>query len=45
MLVPPGNVIAYGRLCADPYEIGEDSIVILGPPFTFDESNIDGFNF
>jgi rhamnose transport system substrate-binding protein len=29
----------------EPYEIGEDSVVILGPPFTFDESNIDDFNF
>jgi rhamnose transport system substrate-binding protein len=29
----------------EPYEIGPDSVVILGPPFTFDESNIDDFNF
>lgn len=29
----------------EPYEIGEDSVVILGPPFTFDESNIDDFDF
>jgi rhamnose transport system substrate-binding protein len=29
----------------EPYEIGEDSVVILGPPFTFDADNIDDFNF
>lgn len=29
----------------EPYEIGEDSVVILGPPFTFDETNIDDFDF
>jgi len=28
-----------------PYEIGEDSVVILGPPFTFNADNIGDFNF
>lgn len=29
----------------EPYTIGPDSVVILGPPFKFDESNIDEFDF
>lgn len=29
----------------EPYEIGPDGVVILGPPFTFDETNIDDFDF
>ena len=28
-----------------PYTIGKDSVVILGPPFKFDGTNIDTFNF
>jgi rhamnose transport system substrate-binding protein len=28
-----------------PYTIGKDGIVILGPPFKFDATNIDTFNF
>ena len=28
-----------------PYTIGKDSVVILGPPFKFDSTNIDTFNF
>ena len=28
-----------------PYTIGKDGVVILGPPFKFDASNIDTFNF
>ncbi len=28
-----------------PYTIGKDSIVILGPAFKFDKTNVDSFNF
>jgi rhamnose transport system substrate-binding protein len=28
-----------------PYTIGKDSVVILGPAFRFDSSNVDNFNF
>ena len=28
-----------------PYTIGKDSVVILGPAFRFDKSNVDQFNF
>ncbi len=28
-----------------PYTIGPDSVVILGPAFRFDATNIDQFNF
>jgi hypothetical protein len=28
-----------------PYTIGKDSVVILGPAFRFDASNVDNFNF
>ena len=28
-----------------PYTIGKDSVVILGPAFRFDETNVDDFNF
>ncbi len=28
-----------------PYTIGKDGVVILGPPFKFDATNIDTFNF
>jgi len=28
-----------------PYTIGKDSIVVLGPAFRFDKTNVDNFNF
>jgi rhamnose transport system substrate-binding protein len=28
-----------------PYTIGKDSVVILGPAFRFDKTNVDNFNF
>ena len=28
-----------------PYTIGKDSVVILGPAFRFDKTNVDQFNF
>jgi rhamnose transport system substrate-binding protein len=28
-----------------PYTIGKDSVVILGPAFRFDATNVDNFNF
>ena len=28
-----------------PYTIGKDSIVVLGPAFRFDKTNVDDFNF
>ena len=28
-----------------PYTIGKDSVVILGPAFRFDTTNVDQFNF
>ena len=28
-----------------PYTIGADSVVILGPAFRFDKTNVDNFNF
>ena len=28
-----------------PYTIGKDSVVILGPAFRFDSTNVDSFNF
>ena len=28
-----------------PYTIGKDSVVILGPAFRFDATNVDHFNF
>jgi rhamnose transport system substrate-binding protein len=28
-----------------PYTIGKDSVVILGPAFRFDSTNVDNFNF
>jgi hypothetical protein len=28
-----------------PYTIGKDGVVILGPAFRFDKTNVDNFNF
>ena len=28
-----------------PYTIGKDSVVILGPAFRFDSTNVNDFNF
>ena len=28
-----------------PYTIGKDSVVVLGPAFRFDSTNVDQFNF
>lgn len=39
----PGETFEAGRL--GEYEIGEDSVVLLGPPTVFDESNIGDFDF
>ena len=42
----PGETFTVPNLNGgQPYTIGDDSVVILGPPFTFDASNIDDFNF
>ena len=38
-----GETFEAGRL--GEYEIQEDSVVVLGPPTVFDESNIDDFDF
>ena len=38
-----GEKFTAGRLGS--YTIGTDSVVVLGPPFTFNASNIDQFNF
>ena len=39
----PGEAFTAGEL--GEYEIGEDSVVLLGPPTVFDSSNIDDFDF
>jgi rhamnose transport system substrate-binding protein len=42
----PGETFTVPGLNDDqPYEIGEKSVVILGPPFEFNAENIDQFNF
>ena len=38
-----GEKFTAGRLGS--YTIGADNVVVLGPPFTFNASNIDQFNF
>ncbi len=38
-----GNTFTAGRL--GDYTIGANSVIITGPPFTFDSSNIDDFSF
>lgn len=39
----PGETFEAGRLGT--YTIGENGVVLLGPPFLFDENNIDDFDF
>ena len=39
----PGDTFEAGRLGS--YTVDENGEVLLGPPFTFDASNIDNFNF
>jgi rhamnose transport system substrate-binding protein len=39
----PGDTFEAGRLGT--YTVGEEGEVLLGPPFTFDASNIDDFDF
>ena len=39
----PGQKFTAGRLGS--YTIGTDGVVVLGPPFTFNASNIDQFDF
>lgn len=39
----PGETFTAGKL--GEYTVGEDGVVLLGPPFTFDINNIDNFNF
>jgi rhamnose transport system substrate-binding protein len=39
----PGETFTAGEL--GEYEIGEDSVVLLGPPTVFDSNNIDDFDF
>jgi rhamnose transport system substrate-binding protein len=39
----PGDKFTAGRLGG--YTIGPDGVVVLGPPFVFNASNIDQFNF
>ena len=39
----PGDKFTAGRLGG--YTVGADGVVVLGPPFTFNASNIDQFNF
>jgi rhamnose transport system substrate-binding protein len=39
----PGETFSAGRL--GEYTVGEDGVVLLGPPFTFDISNVDNFDF
>ena len=39
----PGETFSAGKL--GEYTVGEDGVVLLGPPFTFDINNIDKFNF
>lgn len=39
----PGDTFEAGRLGS--YTVGEGGEVLLGPPFTFDASNIDNFDF
>lgn len=42
----PGETFSVpGLNDGQPYEIGPDSVVILGPPFEFTPENIDQFNF
>jgi rhamnose transport system substrate-binding protein len=42
----PGETFTVKGLNSDqPYTIGPDSVVILGPPYKFDKTNIDQFNF
>ncbi len=42
----PGETFTVKGLNNDqPYTIGPDSVVILGPPYKFDKTNIDQFNF
>ena len=38
-----GDTFEAGRLGS--YTVGEDGVVLLGPPFTFDTDNIDDFDF
>jgi rhamnose transport system substrate-binding protein len=39
----PGETFSAGKL--GEYTVGEDGVVLLGPPYTFDINNIDNFNF
>jgi rhamnose transport system substrate-binding protein len=39
----PGETFTAGKL--GEYTVGEDGVILLGPPFTFDINNIDTFNF
>jgi rhamnose transport system substrate-binding protein len=39
----PGDKFTAGRLGS--YTVGTDGVVVLGPPFVFNASNIDQFNF
>jgi len=39
----PGETFSAGRL--GEYTVGDDGVVLLGPPFTFDADNIDDFAF
>jgi rhamnose transport system substrate-binding protein len=39
----PGDTFEAGRLGT--YTVGEEGEVLLGPPFTFDASNVDNFDF
>lgn len=39
----PGDTFEAGRLGS--YTVGEDGVVLLGPPFVFDAENIDDFSF
>ncbi|MDQ3694323.1 MAG: rhamnose ABC transporter substrate-binding protein [Chloroflexota bacterium] len=39
----PGDTFEAGRLGT--YTIGENSVILLGPPFIFDADNIDDFDF
>ena len=38
-----GETFSAGRL--GEYTVGEDGVVLLGPPFTFNADNIDNFSF
>jgi rhamnose transport system substrate-binding protein len=38
-----GETFSAGRL--GEYTVGEEGVVLLGPPFTFDAENIDNFSF